>query len=427
MWSRCPGNWKESRVRQKCQHEDQSDLLNNLPVFHEDSHVTYRNIFCAKCNGATNMTYWRLEFQCDTWFNTTASNLSTTMNFLRQECSVITSPEEFQLRHLKLCIPRFRECANVSQAKNDSYCQTDCLRYAFPTCVEDSDSLARFRNPQCALCSGFEPRSLEIECASGSAPVTPPLSVLFDFSSSSMFSVVVDDREHNMRHSFEDVWSCTHDEVYDPYTAKCRKIVSVGADHENHTLNNAVLNLNCTFVYFNKSDYERQSNGSVYIRPHNKIYSNSSYKIQGDRLLLCVNFSRNATINKKEGNVQEIKTTPASLSILTTIGFSISMLSLVILLLTYVVFSELRNLPGKIIINLAISLLLYQSLFFLANKTSNDVQCLVAAILLHFLTLCSFTWMNVMAYDVHRIFTSSGKFSYTYYGSVIKIIIPTGI
>lgn len=373
------------------------------------------------------MTYWRLEFQCDTWFNTTASNLSTTMNFLRQECSVITSPEEFQLRHLKLCIPRFRECANVSQAKNDSYCQTDCLRYAFPTCVEDSDSLARFRNPQCALCSGFEPRSLEIECASGSAPMTPPLSVLFDFSSSSMFSVVVDDREHNMRHSFEDVWSCTHDEVYDPYTAKCRKIVSVGADHENHTLNNAVLNLNCTFVYFNKSDYERQPNGSVYIRPHNKIYSNSSYKIQGDRLLLCVNFSRNATVNKKEGNVQEIKTTPASLSILTTIGFSISMLSLVILLLTYVVFSELRNLPGKIIVNLAISLLLYQSLFFLANKTSNDVQCLVTAILLHFLTLCSFTWMNVMAYDVHRIFTASRKFSYTYYSSVIKIIIPTGI
>ena len=70
-------------------------------------------------------------------------------------------------------------------------------------------------------------------------------------------------------------------------------------------------------------------------------------------------------------------------------------------------FAELRNLPGKIIINLTLSLIVYQSVFFLALKKDNQETCLAIAVLLHFFILSSFTWMNVMAYDVHRIFTNA--------------------
>ncbi len=59
--------------------------------------------------------------------------------------------------------------------------------------------------------------------------------------------------------------------------------------------------------------------------------------------------------------------------------------------------------------NLALSLLLYQSLLFSAAKTDDQDTCLAIAVLLHFFVLSSFTWMNVMAYDVRRIFTTSGK------------------
>ena len=84
-----------------------------------------------------------------------------------------------------------------------------------------------------------------------------------------------------------------------------------------------------------------------------------------------------------------------------------SMLSLVLLLITYVLFAELRNVPGKIIINLAISLLLYQSVFFSAVKNDDPDTCFAVAVLLHFFVLSSFTWMNVMAYDVRRTFTNA--------------------
>ena len=47
VWNTCPQNWTEQSVRQNCQDEDYSNLLTNLPVFDEDSLVTYKNVFCA--------------------------------------------------------------------------------------------------------------------------------------------------------------------------------------------------------------------------------------------------------------------------------------------------------------------------------------------------------------------------------------------
>ena len=406
-------------MRQKCQDEDEDDLLNYLPVFDSDSHITYRNIFCARCNGAFNTTYWKLKFECSEWFNTTDFNLTNTMDRLQQKCAVTKSPERFQLKYLKRCIPRFQDCFTIRQEKRDSYCQTECLRYAFPVCHKSwrtDFTIRRFRNPQCALCNGFKIIELKTRCLTGTYPVFPPLTILFDFSSSSKSSITVMDRKQNIHQSFNKIWSCAHDEVYDPYAAKCRKIVPIGsqnayAENENGTTNKTGLSPNCTFVHFSKNDYEQLTNGTFYIKPHNKIYSNTSYMLDDDGLLLCVSFSKNSAMTARKQNIRKIKTTPVSLHLLSAVGCIVSMVSLILLLIIHMLFPELRNLPGKIIINLAFSLLLYQSVFFLAVKTSNQEQCFIVAVLLHFFSLCSFTWMNVMAYDVHRVFTASGTFS----------------
>ncbi|XP_068755912.1 adhesion G protein-coupled receptor E5-like [Montipora capricornis] len=220
--STCPRNWKDEIVRTKCQNEDQSDLFNDWPVFDREKRITYRNVFCARCNGAVNTTYWKLEADCSEWFNTTAFNLSDFMRFVHANCSVkIIKPWG---QYLRRCIPRFQDCSGIGREKNGSYCQSQCLGYAFPVCL---------------------------------------------------------------------------------------------------------------------------------IR------------------------------NKK------------------------TMASLLLLLATYALFSELRYLPGRIIINLSLSLLLYQGVFLSAMKTSSREQCQVIAVLLHYFVLCSFTWMNAMAYDVHKTFTSS--------------------
>ena len=420
VWSTCPQNWTERSVRQKCQN----DFLRNLPVFDKDSHVTYRNIFCARCNGAVNTSYWKIKFDCKTWFNVTALNFGDRMTLLLQNCSVDKTPERHQLNFLKRCIPRFQDCRNISQEKNEPYCQRECLRYAFPVCDGLVEKL-RFRNPQCALCNGFKPNDLESKCEAGSGGgISPPLTILFDFSSTSKYSVVVEDRKENVVKRTKQELSCALHEVYDPYEGSCKKIDSTesqtaghGKSKNNETEekqgNRAGLDPNCTtFIAFNKTDYFQLSNGSVYLKLHNKIYSNTTYTIRDNILFLCVNFSRNFTATETEPGIQhKITKTPASLQLLTSIGCIVSMVALVLLLITYILFAELRNLPGKIIINLTFSLLLYQFVFFSAVKTDDQETCLAVAVLLHYFVLSSFTWMNVMAYDVHRIFTTSGNLS----------------
>ncbi|XP_020617009.1 uncharacterized protein LOC110054970 [Orbicella faveolata] len=412
IWNTCPKNWKERSVLQKCQDEDESDLLRNLPVFDEDSHVTYKNIFCARCNAALNTTYWKIIFDCEEWFNVTTFNFTSDLGLLQRRCSIDKRPKNNQLSYLNRCIPRFKDCHKISQDNNDSYCQAECLRYAFPVCVRGPEML-RFRNPQCALCNGFNTSVMESICGRVSG-ILPPLTIFFDFTSTSKYSIVIRDSVKYAVQQIEQLWSCSFDEVFDPYTGRCTKIVPTvpQTDPDQRGRNETEQwNPNCTTVIaFNESDYERLSNGSMYLKLHDKIYSNNTFTIRGKRLLLCANFSRNFTATERGPGMRRkvIKTRASrSLQLLTSIGCILSMISLILLLITYILFAELRNLPGKIIINLAISLLLYQSVYFSAVKNDDPDTCLVVAVLLHFFILSSFTWMNVMAYDVHRTFVNA--------------------
>jgi len=248
---------------------------------------------------------------------------------------------------------------------------------------------------------------------------------------------VVEDLEHYVFKKTRKEFSCRFDEVYDPYVGTCKRVAESrtvgglfkGTGEEEKRGNRARMQLNvtlrtinetklnestkkewnahCIGLAYNKTEYFLLSNGSVYLKRHKRVYNNMTYKIHDNTLLLCLNFSRNYTRTEDEGGKQKITKTPASLQLLTLIGCMVSVVSLALLLITYVLFAELRNLPGKIIINLTLSLLLYQSVFFLALKNDDPDTCFAIAVLLHFFVLSSFTWMNVMAYDVHRIFTNA--------------------
>ena len=410
VWNTCPKNWKERSVLQKCEDEDESDLLRNLPVFDEESHVTYKNVFCARCNGALTTTYWKIVFDCKEWFNVTTFNLTSDLGLLQRRCSIDKRPKDNQVNFMKQCIPRFQDCHNISQEKNNSYCEVECLRYAFPVCVRGPE-MRRFRNPQCALCNGFNTSVLESFCG-GISGILPPLTILFDFTSTSKYNIVIRDNVEYAEQQIQKLWSCSFNEVYDPYTGRCTKIIPVVPQTDlGHTGQNGTekWNPNCiTVIAFNESDYERLSNGSIYLKLHDKIYNNNTFTIRGKRLFLCANFSRNFTTAEKGPEMwRKLMKTRASLQLLTSIGSIVSMVALCFLLATYILFAELRNLPGKIIINLGISLLLYQSVYFSSVKNDDPDICLAVAVLLHFFILSSFAWMNVMAFDVHRTFTNA--------------------
>nr|XP_037283959.1 LOW QUALITY PROTEIN: uncharacterized protein LOC119176699 [Rhipicephalus microplus] len=89
---------------------------------------------------------------------------------------------------------------------------------------------------------------------------------------------------------------------------------------------------------------------------------------------------------------------------------AISLLCLVLVLTTYSLFSELRNLPGWNIIFLTGSLFVMQLTFLLSQRQSvQGAACRAAAIVCHYTVINSFFWMNVLAYDLYKTFRTSGS------------------
>lgn len=91
----------------------------------------------------------------------------------------------------------------------------------------------------------------------------------------------------------------------------------------------------------------------------------------------------------------------------THIGLSLSIFCLILFLFTYSLFSELRTLPGINVMNLSFSLLLQHSIWFLTEQTHMHITCTVIATCIHYLVLVSFTWMSIIAFDTWRAFSSS--------------------
>ena len=190
---------------------------------------------------------------------------------------------------------------------------------------------------------------------------------------------------------------CAEGSVFDPLTEKCIQ-VSV------HIATNNESSINCSFVEMELNSVRIQTNGSVWIPLHKQSYGNESFFINGSSLFLCMNLSRNYVVKE---TVASRKITPRQ--VLTYIGCTTSIMSLLFLLGTYIAIAELRNLPGKNLMNLSCAMLLYHTMFFLSGETDKPQLCMTVSILLHYFLLCSFFWMGVLAFDVAKTFGATGN------------------
>ncbi|CAH3028094.1 unnamed protein product, partial [Porites evermanni] len=90
--------------------------------------------------------------------------------------------------------------------------------------------------------------------------------------------------------------------------------------------------------------------------------------------------------------------------ITTYVGCAISITSLILLLGVYIIFPELRTLPGKNLMSLSISMLFYHTFFLMSGQTNRPHLGMAVSILLHYFLLSTFFWMSVMAFDVAKTF-----------------------
>ncbi|ESO98106.1 hypothetical protein LOTGIDRAFT_143123, partial [Lottia gigantea] len=92
----------------------------------------------------------------------------------------------------------------------------------------------------------------------------------------------------------------------------------------------------------------------------------------------------------------------------TIVCISLSMISLVLVIITYLVFGEMRTQPGINNLTLSCNLFLAQLVLMVGfDKTNQVTLCKVLGMTTHFLWLSMLFWMNICSYHMLKVFVFS--------------------
>lgn len=166
--------------------------------------------------------------------------------------------------------------------------------------------------------------------------------------------------------------------------------------------------LNCSgvLIQLTEGEYVFLTNDSLYRNVSRELLDPGRFLWINDTIWVCVQFSSN---NKSSMSVGLPRKTDGSivLVVLTYVGLSLSIISFVLVLLTYSLFKELRTLPGINLMHLSFSHLLVDLVYLATGYVEAKFACTTIAILLHYFFLASFTWMSVIAFETWKIFSKT--------------------
>ena len=189
---------------------------------------------------------------------------------------------------------------------------------------------------------------------------------------------------------------------------KGRELVAVERDAHGRPLVCSKLEfLNCStgLLPLNESEYEDLGNNTITY--DGKLIKVIYYDNLGRPLICPTNES------VMEVNQTALSSLPG-VGELTYIGCSLSVLGTLAILITYGLFSELRTLPSKILMNLSVCLLATSLLFIIGGpvvqRFPNPSLCTAAAICLHLSNLAQLTWMTIFSIEMVRSFNLAAKF-----------------
>lgn len=154
----------------------------------------------------------------------------------------------------------------------------------------------------------------------------------------------------------------------------------------------------CPMFILEPGEYELFQNGTVHIEPYSLTLHESHYILKNGTLSFCIpNIIDDVTNKYDEDYYVEVT------SHLTTIGLVISMISLLIHLIIFVIVPDLKNMPGCNLAALCASLFCSYLLLLMTSIDAieqNPDSCIATAFLKHFFMLSSILWMSIMSYDV---------------------------
>ena len=401
MVASCPSSWSNVETALACMSTNYSaDPVTALPVLDMTTNFTYANIYCAMCHGKSrNLHYWSLRI--------VPKNRKEAVS-LQDIKSADTIWKALPLGEKipKKCVVTPQEASVGPDTTIKKLCRSYANAIEIPKEYDIKQPIGEgVKNPHCALLSNsnvFINRSRDIRCRKDIRLPSRLPSMLFVFSSHAKY-----------QYKFGQVVlrtevTCPNNEVYDPFKGRCLPVHTIANGNSTNSSEQ------CRGPSFPFNEFIILSNNSVFLIPHKKLYSNGRYTLVNKTLILCyANFSRNYTKTvtpivyiKEETLVQ-----PLVLRIVTYVGFLLSIISLLFLLVTYFLFAELRTYAGKHVMHLSCAMIVMQSVYFVSDPDLvSSAVCAVMGALLHYFILAVFLWMSVIARNTQKSLSNPSKY-----------------
>ena len=350
------------------------------PLTDLNTDVTYKNSFCAQCNGIFTAKEW----SCDS--SGSPDNITTTTTTRDSSCEMGSFVEPLHAL-VHECFPKevVEECPSY-EVTRDFYSQqisfstyseweSKCMQYQ--KLVHGHGDSIVYRNEFCAYCYGLTSTS-EV-CARDIIVIDDTRDSVTDGN------VLLVAPPLNVR------IKCGPGKVFDVELLECRDVIVV-EDLEDCA--NLTISCDCqSLVVLNVSEFEYVDFSTVLFNgDYHEVQLNTSKGLP----VICVNISQNQTFH-----VQLSIKFPAGYDIITYIGNSLSIVGCALVLLTFCLFKDLRTLPAKIVLNIAITILGTDVLVILAllEATQSSGFCDAVAIILHFFVLSQFSWMTILCIE----------------------------
>ena len=156
-------------------------------------------------------------------------------------------------------------------------------------------------------------------------------------------------------------------------------------------------------VLYKPEEYIRTVNLSIYVKETSSLYSYGEYEILSNKSVAICQYFKVHLITETRQTILNNEV----LGHITFVSFLLSILSLILLLVTYILFPQLRTLPGKNLMNFSTNLLLFE-LFWLPSSftevRSDKQTCMALSILEHYFLMSSFVSMSVIAFHTCKVF-----------------------
>ena len=405
MVGRCPPYWNDAKTAHACTSTAYSaDPLTALPVLDMTSNITYANSYCAMCHGRSqNLHLWSVEI-----YSMPMSGHEPSLQDIKTP-GTVWEAVPFDKGMPERCVVTPSEAYTEPDTKIKQLCRS----YANGIEISLASVFYRkipFKSPHCAIVEGYNlSAAANIKCSSGWGRLVPRVMLTTRFT----FSIHAKQVQTMWTKTVHVKFNCPINQLYDPFKERCLREQAVPFPARSNEPNSTAQYF-CLGPSFPSNEFRVFSNNSVLLLPHQKIYPIGSYILVNHTLVLCSNFTRNYT-KQTEAPVAEKDTPPSqpltAINIITYVAFSLSIIALLFLLVTYFLFAELRTYPGKRVMHLACAMIALQSVYFPSDpNVVSSAVCAVIGALLHFFILASFVWMCAIAHDTHKIVSTPGKY-----------------